>query len=256
MELRPLLSIVANCAGAFFVMLDIGGDYFLMIKHRNDFRITGEDLFAVFFFLTVLFILLGGLLQFGVAVFLSCTGEQDGAFKILPAPIRILVFITAPFLLAPVIVNVYGAYAVIRYGRDNEPSKVAALLNDLKMAETIVESLPQIMTQCVALRLLSELENRKSIWEPLELLSITTATLSTFSALFNFISVRRRRIFVSRQHPPIVSLAPLGLVILLPLLCGTVGLLSSFDMEEKFHHGHVILLNRVVMTSNLLMISN
>ncbi len=119
MELKPIFSIITYIAGATFVLVDIGGDYFLIRKHYNGFERGEESLFIFFLLLTGLFILLGGLLQFGVAVFLTCKGEQDGPFKSLPVLIRILVIVTAPFLLSPFILNIYGAYTVIRYGQDN-----------------------------------------------------------------------------------------------------------------------------------------
>ena len=125
-------------------------------------QLSDTTFLAIF---TGTWVVLGGVFQTGVAVFLTCKGEPDGPFKSLPVLIRILVIVTAPFLLSPFILNIYGAYTVIRYGQDNEAKKIAALRNDLKMAETIVESVPQIVTQCISLRLLSELKPVDSIWE-------------------------------------------------------------------------------------------
>ena len=69
-------------------------------------------------------------------------------------PVRLLVLVTSPFLLSPVILYVYGVCTVIRYGITNNDIatvKIPAVIANLKLAEIIVESMPQLMTQVFAI---------------------------------------------------------------------------------------------------------
>ena len=59
--------------------------------------------------------------------------------------------------------------------------------------------------------------------------SIATSTLTILVAEVRFISIRRKENFVSPDHPAIASLVPLGLVLLLAILIGTIGILTTFQ---------------------------
>ena len=103
---------------------------------------------------TVTPIALGGALQCIVAVVLTARRVPNSdPFKSLPRLVRLLVLVTSPLLLSPVILYVYGVYAVIRYGTTNNniaKVKITAVIAYLKMAEIVLESMPQLITQLVA----------------------------------------------------------------------------------------------------------
>ena len=94
------------------------------------------------------------------------------------------------------------------------------VITRLKVAEVIVESVPQLATQWVAVGYYENIAL-------LQLLSIATSTLAIVAAELKFISIRRKDNFVSSDHPAIASLAPLGFFLLLALLIGTIGIMTT-----------------------------
>ena len=72
-------------------------------------------------------------------------------FKSFPRPIRVLVLITAPILLSPAIVSLYGAYVSFAYKMKEEAiEKIRAVFLILNVAEVILETVPQVATQMTA----------------------------------------------------------------------------------------------------------
>jgi hypothetical protein len=65
-----------------------------------------------FMFFTATWIVLGGLGQ--TATILHFLRKKDPLLSTLPLPVRLLVCCTAPILLAPVVLNVFGIYLVIK----------------------------------------------------------------------------------------------------------------------------------------------
>ena len=63
----------------------------------------------------------------------------------------------------------------------------------------------------------------------LQFVSIATSTLAVLVAEVKFISTKRKGNFASPDYPAIASLAPLGLVLLLAILIGTIGTLTTFQ---------------------------
>ena len=130
--------------GAIFVLVDISSDAILFIEYINDDRLP----MPVFGLFTGIWIGLGAIVQCGVAVFLTIRGDPNGPFKSLPLRIRVFILFTSPILLSPVVVNVYGAYLVIRNGiADTAMKKISMIAANLKFAEVIFESAPQLLTQ-------------------------------------------------------------------------------------------------------------
>jgi hypothetical protein len=181
--------------------------------------------------LTACWILLGGIVQTSVVIHLTRT--NDPLVSDLPMPVRILVFITAPILLAPVIVNVYGAYLIIKKkpekpGKDTEILNTKKLISAMKAAETRCESLPQLCTQWVAV-FLSVLNwstgaQMTGGMTPLQAISITTSTITLVLSTISRIPLSKPKQFISEHHPVGASLAPLCLFLLSGFAAGTTQL--------------------------------
>ena len=134
MKFGTLIAILTFSAGAAFTLIDIGFDMKLATEYWNSKGIFGcfwnctnsvcnqicmtepEDVF-LFFILTTVWIVLGGLVQsFLVARYLF---RGDARLIWLPKSIRVLLLICAPILMAPVIVNVYGVFFVTRHADED-----------------------------------------------------------------------------------------------------------------------------------------
>ena len=130
--------------GAIFVLMDISSDTILFMGYINNHRFP----FPIFAIFTGIWIGLGAILQCGVALFLAIRGGPNGLFKSLPPRIRIFILVTSPLLISPVVLNIYGAYLVIRHGITNiTMEKNPMVIANLKFAEVIFESVPQLLTQ-------------------------------------------------------------------------------------------------------------
>ena len=62
--------------------------------------------------------------------------------------------------------------------------------------------------------------------------SIITSTLGIVAAVVRFVSLKRRRTFISRRHPTIASLVPITLWIGLSLTCGMLGFLTFWELNR------------------------
>ena len=71
-----------------------------------------QESYYGFAILTTSWILGGGLLQFCIVLFLLCCHRSE--IQDLPKSLQILLLLTSPILLAPVIVYLYGLYIVAR----------------------------------------------------------------------------------------------------------------------------------------------
>ena len=167
--------------------------------------------------------MLGGVFQFGYVIYMIC--RETPEFKSLPAIVRFLTVIAAPILLSPVIVSLYGAYVAATAYDEAAIERIRVVISSLKVAEVILESVPQLVTQWAAIAVLISMDHFDGA--KLQFVSIATSTLAIVAAELKFVSIKRKRIFVSLDHPAIASLAPLGFVLLLALLIGTVGILTT-----------------------------
>jgi hypothetical protein len=208
-------------SGAVFTGVDIGIDISLINNYAND------TVMADFFIrITACWIFLGGLVQTFVIIYLL--RKQDPLVSNLPMPVGILVFCTAPVLMAPVIVNVYGAYLIIKKKPENprndaEIVNTRKLISALKAAETAFETLPQLCTQWgIILFMVLDSKNRSSAGLlPLQTLSITTSTITLVLSTVYRISLTRPKQFISAHYPVSASLAPLCLFLLSGVATGT-----------------------------------
>ena len=182
---------------------------------------------SVFALLTGIWIGLGGIFQFGYVIYVTCTETPDGPFKMLPIAIQTLVFVTAPILLSPVILSLYGAYIAATKYDQNAIKQIQVVISSLKVAEMMLESIPQLATQWAAIGLLI-MSGRPQSVSLLQFIPIATCTLVIIAAKLKFISMRREGNFVSHNYPAIASLVPLGFVLLLALKIGTIGVLATF----------------------------
>ena len=177
MEFIRWFTIAGFITGALFVVTDILADTFLIYQYMFNPppTILNRQLFAK---LTGTWVGLGGALQSGVAIFLTIKGKPDGLFKSLPIAIRILILVTSPILLSPVVLNIYGTYFVIRYGiTDMVTMTIPMIVANLKFAEIVIESAPQLVTQWIALLFRSGfiVSLQELMKDPLWLFSIITS---------------------------------------------------------------------------------
>ena len=154
MEIKAFFVIVAFLLGAAFVMTDISTDSYLLIDYLNQWSACPNytidcswkkaplgPIAKHFAIVTGLWIGLGGVFQFAVAVFLTVRNAPDNPFKRLPLQIRYLVLGSSLILLSPVILNLYGAYTVIQKGvSDVATVQIPMVIANLKLAEIILES--------------------------------------------------------------------------------------------------------------------
>ena len=155
MKFGSLIAILTFSAGAAFTLIDIGFDMKLAAEYWNDPYCTVNcrsiwddcmrncnctDFFCfmncikirrdcflkcpnnpeemyLFFILTTMWIILGGLVQSILVARYLCRG--DARLIWLPKSIRFLLLICAPILMAPVIVNVYGVIFVTRHADED-----------------------------------------------------------------------------------------------------------------------------------------
>ena len=82
---------------------------FLMTTGDNLLRLHFYD--TLYFILTTAWISLGGLVQTIAVIVLLCKG--DSRLRPFRVPLRVLLCLSAPILLAPVVTNVFGAYLII-----------------------------------------------------------------------------------------------------------------------------------------------
>ena len=107
MKFGTLIGVLTFCAGVAFTLVDIGSDIKLAHEYCNGQR---HNVHKIFFYLTTVWILLGGLAQFCLVAFFLLRGDPRLIW--LPKSIRTLLLLCSPILMAPVIVNVYGVILV------------------------------------------------------------------------------------------------------------------------------------------------
>ena len=126
MNLLQLLALCKFISATTFSFLDVASDGALAREHLLNFTAASKgalngndqlyqqnpDFSMGFFALTLLWIILGGLLQSIVVVHLLC--KRHSSLDPLSNPIRLLLLFSAPFLMGPVIVNLLGTFLIIR----------------------------------------------------------------------------------------------------------------------------------------------
>ena len=131
MKIVTLITVLTFCAGAIFTFIDIGTDFSLAYEYWNNSHVvrgrlghtsTSNGLNNVdnftFGVLTTVSIALGGLIQFLVAAFLLL--RDDNRLKWLPKPTQILLLLSSPILMAPIVVNLFGVIFVVRNADDDQ----------------------------------------------------------------------------------------------------------------------------------------
>ena len=126
MEFAIVLTILLLCVSAVLTINDVGVDTLLVKEYHDRFLnqtatkpfdanytwfeviyYVDPQIYLLFKYLTVLWIASGGTIQSVVIIFLLI--RQDPNIQLLPKPVRILVLVTAPLLMGPVVVNLYAA---------------------------------------------------------------------------------------------------------------------------------------------------
>ena len=152
MEFRLVLAFLLFCAAAVYTVTDVGVDLLLVNEYHE--RLSEEIannrsyannnhscvvdpnigwlqgiwtydqriLLLLFKRLTILWIASGGVVQTIVVVFLYFRGDVN--LKVLPPSIQILTLISAPFLMGPVVVNVFAAISVLREARGGDKAEI------------------------------------------------------------------------------------------------------------------------------------
>ena len=130
MKLGTLIAILTFCAGAAFTLVDIGSDAALAYEYWNNSDSVRGWLYSnqtsnslssaynfVFAFYTTVWLALGGLVQFILVA--RSLYRRDVRLDCLPKTVKILLLLSSPFLMAPVIVNAHGVISVIRNSEDD-----------------------------------------------------------------------------------------------------------------------------------------
>ena len=115
MDLKSLLGICFFIMGAMFSCLDIGSDISLACEHYHKAGNATTILkthHAFFFVLTTVWIAFGGVGQ--MIIFLRYLCIKHSCVDQIPSLVKVLILISAPLLMAPVVVNVFCAYLIAR----------------------------------------------------------------------------------------------------------------------------------------------
>ena len=101
--------------------------------------------------------------------------------------------------------------------------------------------MPQLITQFSAIVVIYGLnQNNQFVASPVQIISIITSTISLVMAILKFVLLKRSNIFISPIHPTLSSSAPLGLLILLTILIGTIGFFASFELTADLFNFRTI----------------
>ena len=111
-KFKQLLGVLIFLSAAIFTITDIAFDVALARKYYFHSKTPPWDLAWILFCLTALWIGLGGALQAIIVFVYLC--RRHPSLEPLPTTIRFLLCISAPFLMAPVITSLFGAYLIIR----------------------------------------------------------------------------------------------------------------------------------------------
>ena len=138
----PLIfAFIRFCQAAVYTTIDVGVDGLLVKEYHERFtkeiantsydphiswlraiRTHDPHILLLFKRLTILWIASGGVVQTIVVVFLYFRGDVN--LKVLPPSIQILTLISAPFLMGPVVVNVFAAISVLREARGGDKAEI------------------------------------------------------------------------------------------------------------------------------------
>ena len=138
MEIKRLLRTSIFLLAALFSFIDVAADislareYFLYgtcpphfrqghcqnVTTHGNVTNNGKGHFRLgviweFFVLTSIWICLGGLVETVIILRQMCR-RSDSCLEPLTRPLRYLLLLTAPFLIAPVVVNIFAAFLVFR----------------------------------------------------------------------------------------------------------------------------------------------
>ena len=130
MKIGVLLAVLFFSAGATFTLLDIGTDCALAFQYWNQSYILRPNINPheettnwllpedndVFAMLTTTWVVLGGVAQ--AIIVHRFWKRHDRRLDILPKSIQIALLISTAFLLGPVVVDIYGAYYVLKNSND------------------------------------------------------------------------------------------------------------------------------------------
>ena len=108
MEFKKLLGMGMFLSAAAFTCTDVGTDGLLAGEYGNSDKLDDW----AFFILTVVWIALGGILQSVIVISFLC--KRHTCLDPLSNSLRVLLLLSAPFLMGPVVVNVFGAYLVFQ----------------------------------------------------------------------------------------------------------------------------------------------
>ena len=92
---------------------------------------------------------IGSLCQTGTCIVFAC--RRNCNFDILPKYMKVVTILACPFLLGPVVVNLFAALQCFR-GIDAENlTKLKTLVASLKLGEIVFESVPQLLLNSFSL---------------------------------------------------------------------------------------------------------
>jgi hypothetical protein len=165
-------------------------------------------------------------------ILISLTYERNMSIMSMPRLIRALVYITTPFLMAPVVLHLYSAYLQITKKIPQEIAPINNLISSFKMGEVAFESIPQLATQWAIVQINSfkDSDIQKMI-SSVQYLSIATSMITIVTSILFFIILSRRNQFISSKYHDAASLIPIVFWLLTAILSGTTGLRSYLQPE-------------------------
>ena len=100
----------------------------------------GAEDSALFMYLTIAVLLLGGVLQTGIALF-SCYKRNN--FWISPKLIKVITVVACLILLGPVVLYLYIIFRSVKGANDEEVTRYKPIVGNLKFAEVHAATYPQ-----------------------------------------------------------------------------------------------------------------
>jgi hypothetical protein len=263
MKFIELFAILLFCSAATFTIVDIGIDGALVKEYANKQYCSATGRYEwsryrtwdsnsrtscvdplggvvlgtlsigssfIYMILTAVWILLGGILQSSIIIYFHI--KKDQRLLSLPTPVRFLVWITAPILMAPVILNLYGAYQIFTKKSQEDITRTMNMAAALKVAEVGLESLPQLGTQWSAASNMVSYSNGKIGMTPIQSISIATSTVTIIISVMSRISLARQKEFISSRYPAWASLAPMFLFLLVGVTAGSTQLRFGMAIDR------------------------
>ena len=185
---------------------------------------------------TLSFMFAGGMAQTVVAIILACGGNDT--FVSLPLFVRVLVLISSPFLLGPVVVTVYLIVRCVKGITEVDLERYKVLIGILKMGEILLETVPQLIINALSLvhKCTCNRSGEDSMYSGIsnvKWLSITTSILGLAYAKADWIKKTNSDLFISRKHHPMSSIVASfvsGLLCNLTLFTGIVNVCVAEGM--------------------------